>query len=57
MRILLDTHIALRAVTGSRRLTRKARELGATFDDLLLLNPRLAVAPSVPANTGVRYYG
>ena len=34
-----------------------ARELGATFDDLLLLNPRLAVAPSVPANTGVRYYG
>ena len=26
MRLLLDTHIALWAVTGSRRLTRKARE-------------------------------
>lgn len=34
MRILLDTHIALWAVTGSRRLTRKARELILEADEL-----------------------
>ncbi|HRH87219.1 MAG TPA: type II toxin-antitoxin system VapC family toxin [Rubrivivax sp.] len=34
MRILLDTHLALWAVTGSRRLTRKARDLILEADEL-----------------------
>ena len=34
MRILLDTHIALWAVTGSRRLKRKARDLILEADEL-----------------------
>ena len=34
MRILLDTHIALWAVTGSRRLKRKARDLILEADGL-----------------------
>jgi PIN domain nuclease of toxin-antitoxin system len=34
MRVLLDTHIALWAVTGSRRLSRRAREIVLDADEV-----------------------
>lgn len=52
MKVLLDTHALLWAITGNRRLSRKARELIASFSTAVYISAATAWEISIKVHAG-----